>query len=394
MTSHKQEYPLITIATLTKNIVSVGRSHYLKKCIRSVQKQVYSGKIEHIFIDSNSVDGTIELINEERKDFVNYEIYSQNDTGIYDAMNIALHRARGRYIVFLNSDDYFSSNLAVQHSVDKLLEEDFDFSFSNYRTVSDHGLGNIRTHELGLFFLRMPFCHQTMFTKVDNALKIGGFNSVDFKSAGDWDFVLRFILSGNRGVYVNEDLVHFRLGGMSSNAELSNNECVKLMVKNYSKILPELTQNEISSYFYELKLPTQLYLLIEKMVDISVLYAMNKTYGQFIEDDKSYLHYIGIAQSRYFNDIPPRNLLENEVSHNNKLISTLIWDKIFLKIRYKLSFGKMRIKMKERYKVIQGNTRCYRVRRVFLLGVPVFDVYKNGSSECVTLFGVPIMITH
>ena len=40
------------------------------------------------------------------------------------------------------------------------------------------------------FFVRMPFCHQSLFVKKDLMEKLGGFDT-NFKSAGDYDFVIR-----------------------------------------------------------------------------------------------------------------------------------------------------------------------------------------------------------
>jgi hypothetical protein len=59
----------------------------------------------------------------------------------------------------------------------------------------------------------------------------------NFKSAGDYDLVIRLCLKGYKSVFVNAKFVTFRLGGFSStDQKLSTDEVAKLYYKNYKKI--------------------------------------------------------------------------------------------------------------------------------------------------------------
>ena len=76
-------------------------------CINSVNMQTYKN-IEHVFIDSLSTDETVKIIKKySKKDFC---IVSEEDRGVYDAMNKGVKIASGIYM-FLNSDDFTATKI-------------------------------------------------------------------------------------------------------------------------------------------------------------------------------------------------------------------------------------------------------------------------------------------
>lgn len=104
------EPPLkITVATVTYNAAAL-----MERTIASVEEQNYR-HVEHIIVDGNSEDSTLELIHhyQERNSVadIRHEIacLSEPDNGLYDAMNKAIDMATGHYIVFLNAGDRFHS---------------------------------------------------------------------------------------------------------------------------------------------------------------------------------------------------------------------------------------------------------------------------------------------
>ena len=81
---------LFTVITVTYNA-----QHTLMRTLKSVQEQTYKN-IEHIIVDGNSTDGTVELIKKYATE--NTRWISEEDKGIYDAMNKATAMAKGQYI--------------------------------------------------------------------------------------------------------------------------------------------------------------------------------------------------------------------------------------------------------------------------------------------------------
>lgn len=94
--------PILSIVTVTKNCAST-----ITRTIDSVIA-VINQDIEYIIVDGNSTDGTLQLIR-QKDDFIDYLI-SEEDSGIYNAMNKGIGYARGKYILFLNGDDEIVAN--------------------------------------------------------------------------------------------------------------------------------------------------------------------------------------------------------------------------------------------------------------------------------------------
>jgi glycosyltransferase involved in cell wall biosynthesis len=88
--------PKISVLTPVYNCVK-----YLDRCILSVQAQGYSN-FEHIVIDGNSSDGTIDIL----KRYPHLTWISEPDSGEANALNKAIRMASGDLCVWLNGDDW------------------------------------------------------------------------------------------------------------------------------------------------------------------------------------------------------------------------------------------------------------------------------------------------
>ena len=91
--------PKITIITVTKN-----SEKFIERNILSVINQSYKN-YEHIIIDGNSSDKTMQIINKYKGKLA--KVISEDDEGLYEAMNKGIINATGEIIGILNSDDYF-----------------------------------------------------------------------------------------------------------------------------------------------------------------------------------------------------------------------------------------------------------------------------------------------
>lgn len=225
--------PLVTVVTTTYNLVKCGREQYLTQCLTSVHNQNYEN-IEHIIIDGASTDGTLDILKEyEEKGWI--KVYSEPDSGIYQAMNRGIDRANGKYIVFMNADDCFSVDNAISASVELLEKTQADVSFADVSYLYDNGKSTLWKGDLSIVFSAPPFCHQVMFTKTDLLKEIGYFNE-KYKIVSDYEMIVRLVLGGYRFVHLNENIATFRAGGVSCDRALMINEDAQMycdMYKNF-----------------------------------------------------------------------------------------------------------------------------------------------------------------
>ena len=259
--------PLVTIITTTFNLVENGRLEYFEKCLESVHCQNYEN-FEHIIIDGASTDGTVEVLSKyQTKGWLKF--YSEPDNGIYQAMNRGIDRASGKYIVFMNSDDYFSSSDAISKSVELLEKSGADVSFANVSYLYPDGKSKIWKGDLSIVFSAPPFCHQAMFTKTDVLKKIGYFNE-NYKIASDYEMMIRLVLAGYKFVHLEDNIVTFRYGGYSADRELMINEDARIFCDLY-KDFYDLTFEEGKLIYRCHTLPFSLAMKLSKY-----LYGMDK----------------------------------------------------------------------------------------------------------------------
>lgn len=221
-----KKFPLVSIITVTRNLIDAGRKDFFRQCVESVRMQDYPS-IEHLIIDGASTDGTVELLQELGVNYV-----SEPDTGVFNAYNKGTRLAKGKYIAFLNSDDFYTRSDTVSLSVAALEQNKADFSYADFDAVSLSGekTALISPHWESCFTAQ-PIGHPTMFSTKKMLDELNGFDE-HFKITGDFDLITRALLSGKRSVYVKESIVAFRLGGLSSPSGRLKAENIRVIETN------------------------------------------------------------------------------------------------------------------------------------------------------------------
>jgi len=78
---------------------------FLRKCVESVFSQDFTD-YEIILVDDGSVDGSAELCDEIAKGIINIKVIHKKNGGLSSARNTGIAAADGKYITFIDSDDY------------------------------------------------------------------------------------------------------------------------------------------------------------------------------------------------------------------------------------------------------------------------------------------------
>ncbi len=201
--------PLVTIITATYNLISSHREEYFRQCVASVRMQDYPN-IEHLIIDGASNDGSVELFKQLGVNYI-----SEPDSGIYNAFNKGIAKAQGKYIAFLNSDDFYTLKDSISLAIDALENKQADFTYGSVEQV-DEDKGKTKTCEpfWNGCFKCIPFCHQTCFATKHVLQELGGFNET-YRICADFDLILKGILQGKHFVALPQTITAFRTGGAS-----------------------------------------------------------------------------------------------------------------------------------------------------------------------------------
>lgn len=109
---------------------------YLRKCLDSVLNQTYKN-LEIILIDDGSKDNSSQICEEYKKKDTRIKVIHKNNEGTAEARNDGLKIATGKYIGFVDSDDYIKSDM-YQILHENMIKTNADISICNMIQVKEN----------------------------------------------------------------------------------------------------------------------------------------------------------------------------------------------------------------------------------------------------------------
>ena len=204
----------ISIITVTYNSAAS-----IEQTMRSVLDQSYKN-IEYIIIDGGSTDQTLDIISKYKAQ-LGYFI-SEKDNGIYDALNKGIAAATGDIIGILHSDDFYTSNTAIEHVAQQFAKTNCNAVYANLYYVNRVNTDKITRkwhsgkYSNGMFINGWMPPHPTFFVKNEVYKKFGAFN-LNFKTSADYELMLRLIHKHKIKLsYLDEYIIKMRVGGQSN----------------------------------------------------------------------------------------------------------------------------------------------------------------------------------
>ena len=123
-----------------ENLISViipvyNGEKYLSECLESVLNQTYQN-LEIIIVNDGSTDNTENIINKYKENDSRIKNYKfENQRGVAAARNFGIKSAKGKYISFIDSDDYYNTDcIETLHSQ---MNDDCDIICCGYNVISD-----------------------------------------------------------------------------------------------------------------------------------------------------------------------------------------------------------------------------------------------------------------
>lgn len=116
---------------------------YLEQAINSILTQETKYTYQAVFIDDGSTDGSYEIL--KRCLFPPHVYISTQNQGVAAARNTALRDITGRYVTFLDSDDYLSPN-AIEQLVSVADENSADIVEGGHAFFDANGISEVNTH--------------------------------------------------------------------------------------------------------------------------------------------------------------------------------------------------------------------------------------------------------
>jgi glycosyltransferase involved in cell wall biosynthesis len=215
--------------------------------IQSVVSQTYKN-IEYIVIDGNSNDNTKEII-QSNIDLIDIYI-SEDDRGVYDAMNKGINVAKGDVIGILNSDDLYQDSNVIKEVMDEFNNNlELDILYGNLVYVKSDDTNKVIRNWISKKYYSQFFenanvpPHPSLFVRRKVYNEAGLFD-LDYKIAADYEFMLRIFKKNNfNSKYLNRLIVRMRLGG-ASNSSISN------IIDQNKEVLKAWKKNKLKKTFY------------------------------------------------------------------------------------------------------------------------------------------------
>jgi glycosyltransferase involved in cell wall biosynthesis len=259
----------ISIITPSYNMLE-----YLKRCAVSIADQEGEG-FEHIVVDGASTDGTWEWL--QQTSYLHMRSISEQDNGIYDAINKGFKLAKGNILAYLNCDeqylpgtlgfvkDYFERHPHVDIIFGDLLLIRPDGSLVAFRKGYQPRWFYIITSHLYVLSCTMFFRRKIM--------ENGFFFDTRFQTTGDADFVVRVLRRGYRARHVKRYMAAFTMTGKNlSNVETGIREQKQL-------------RNSAPLYLRAMRLPVNALRFAEKFLSGAYFQKKPLEYSVYVQGE-------------------------------------------------------------------------------------------------------------
>lgn len=238
---------------------------YVRKCIESMSK-LTDNRIEIILIDDGSTDGSSEICDFYAKQDSRIKVIHQLNQGVSVARNVGIDNSHGRWICFVDGDDWIETSF--MNDLNDYLTTENDIIF--FKFVEDHGNTRIITPGYGdeaeevisdfayiqrstlnrhlcKYYVASPwakvFCREFL---IRNELKF----VTGLKKAQDTLFVLQAYGKAEKGLFINKVLYDYNVH-MESVSRRFNLEVVEIhnqLIKELYRVVKDTKKGQKELY--------------------------------------------------------------------------------------------------------------------------------------------------
>ena len=199
-------------------IPTYNRSFDLNRSLKNIVNQIFTN-FEVIIVDDGSTDNTPEVVADFSNDLnINY-IKIANSRRPAIPRNLGITQAKGKYIAFLDSDDWWHENklqLAFEY-----LENGADLVYSDFykvKSLTEKEIVRVRDLKTNITTDLLkngnPICNSSVVVRKSILDEVGFFNEgQEYIAWEDFDLWLRISKITSHFVHINQPLVYYWFGG-------------------------------------------------------------------------------------------------------------------------------------------------------------------------------------
>lgn len=264
---------------------------YIEKCILSLEQQdIEADNYEVLVINDGSSDGSVAIIERLQQKYSNIRLLHKSNGGLGSARNYGIKHAVGKYIMFVDSDDYIENNVFSimlseldEHNLDYLGYGIFDIRGNDYRD----GFENVEKPKNIISGLEYIKSYQISISACTHILKTEIYkeNNIYFNETiihEDYDFVLRMYQYCNRMKFIDLHVYNYVIKKSGSITSMRTFEQYLYSLNSWQIIIESL-----NSYFS--KLDNEYYCWAKRWINNYKYIALNSllSYPLSVRDKKN-----------------------------------------------------------------------------------------------------------
>lgn len=197
-------------------------SRFLEETINSVLSQTFDDW-EWIITDDKSSDGSVNII----KQFTDKRILlieSEHNGGAGHARNLALEKATGRYITFLDADDYWES-VFLEEMVNFMKREKAELAYSNYARCNEAMIPQIADFQADTvvtFENLLKTCRLSLLSSMYDSKRVGKFYFPEGSKREDHIMWLNLLKKIPKGKPLQKTMAKYRMHSNSVSRKKTN----------------------------------------------------------------------------------------------------------------------------------------------------------------------------
>jgi len=192
---------------------SYNYSQYIRETLESVRDQ-QGVSIEHLVYDAGSTDGTLDIIRE----FDHAQLTVEADKGMSDAINKGFKAAKGKWVMWLNTDDRLKPGALAKVKAIAEQHEDADVLYGAWDFIDVDG--NFQKRMQAFPFQKLMLAHvgcyiasTSTFFRRSTVMDEGYFLNERFKYVMDGEYYNRLAADGLKFQYFQTLVADFRMHG-------------------------------------------------------------------------------------------------------------------------------------------------------------------------------------
>ncbi len=232
---------------------------YLDKCIETLIHQTYQN-IEIILIDDGSTDSSRKKANDWKKQDSRIKMIHQNHQGVSSARNKGINLAKGKYIIFIDADDYTDKDL-IEKLANKIETTNSDLSVCGFyyvnKEIKSSTLYNQTLKEMDQKTFLDNICKEYYKGYLWNKLlikeKIGTLRFDENKKiCEDLLFIVKYTLNCQKISYIPESLYYYVNHQNSTMDSIDNHKRLQQLLA-IEEIIDIIKKETTSSIYHKLE---------------------------------------------------------------------------------------------------------------------------------------------